>query len=413
MSTVELLVRVRASAAARRQRPDSGSESWRRGVTTTLTVRAHIRGRRAAAAGPPRRSLPARESVTAPSPSPSPRKKVGGGVLSGRMVPLSAVHSGVSNANGSASTATIAIPGLPKPLRAIHLSDSHTDLGPDAESGSLELCEMMYHCYNDGVGFPGDHNQQLERRGYPLLPLEALAGELEQAADEGVDLVLHTGDLLNFPSPKAGQHAAELLGAGGRPYLFISGNHDWQHSPPLPGAPEDLRNDGRHRALTPLFAGRDHSCWAEDVGGIRFVGVDNSTRYVTRAQLDFFREATADETRPVVLMIHVPLLVPGLLENAMKDGITPLQQRDLCAVPPDDVRPPPTARIQPSSRPDSGCLLRTPQPWSSRRPPDNARRWWLCLLGIFTTRRRSRWPALAGVEPFSTRSMRGATAGAA
>ena len=163
-------------------------------------------------------------------------------LLSGRMVPLSAVHSGVSNANGSASTATIAIPGLPKPLRAIHLSDSHTDLGPDAESGSLELCEMMYHCYNDGVGFPGDHNQQLERRGYRLLPLEALAGELEQAADEGVDLVLHTGDLLNFPSPKAGQHAAELLGAGGRPYLFISGNHDWQHSPPLPGAPEDLRD---------------------------------------------------------------------------------------------------------------------------------------------------------------------------
>ena len=267
------------------------------------------------------------------------------------MVPLSAVHSGVSNTNGSASTVTIAIPGLAKPLRAMHLSDSHCDLGPDAESGSLELCEMMYHCYNDGVGFPGDHNQQLERRGYPLLPLEALAGELEQAADEGVDLVLHTGDLLNFPSPKAGQHAAELLGAGGRPYLFISGNHDWQHSPPLPGAPEDLRNDGRHRALTPLFAGRDHSCWADDVGGIRFVGVDNSTKYVTRAQLDFFRETTADETRPVVLMIHVPLLVPGLLDVGQKDGITPLQERDLCAVPADDVRPPPAAlaRIPPAS----------------------------------------------------------------
>ena len=73
------------------------------------------------------------------------------------------------------------------------------------------------------------------------------------------------------------------------------------------------------------------------------MGVDNSTRYVTRTQLDFFREATADETRPVVLMIHVPLLVPGLLENGMKDGITPLQQRDLCAAPPDDVRPPPAA----------------------------------------------------------------------
>lgn len=52
-------------------------------------------------------------------------------------------HSAISNVLGSASTATIAVPGLHTALRCIHLSDSHTDLGPDPESGSAELCEDM------------------------------------------------------------------------------------------------------------------------------------------------------------------------------------------------------------------------------------------------------------------------------
>ena len=134
-------------------------------------------------------------------------------------------HGGVSNANGSASTATIAIPGLRSPLRCLHISDSHVDLGPDAESGSLELCDAMFTCYNTGPTINGPDRQQIERRGFPQLPLEALSDQLDLAAEERVDLLLHTGDLINFPSPRAAHHAHELLTADDRRLLFISGNH--------------------------------------------------------------------------------------------------------------------------------------------------------------------------------------------
>ena len=44
---------------------------------------------------------------------------------------------------------------------------------------------------------------------------------------------------------------------------------------------------------------------------------------------------------PVVLMIHIPLFVPALLEDGRKDGINPLSARaHLCATPPSTPRGP-------------------------------------------------------------------------
>jgi hypothetical protein len=40
-----------------------------------------------------------------------------------------------------------------------------------------------------------------------------------------------------------------------------------------------------------------------------------------------------------VLMIHVPLYVPALFQEGMKDGITPLKRRELFATPPSEREP--------------------------------------------------------------------------
>jgi predicted phosphodiesterase len=247
-------------------------------------------------------------------------------------------HGCISNANGSTSTCTIAVPGLEAPLRCMHLSDSHVDLGPDAESGSLELCDMMFTCYNTGPTADGPGRQQIERRGFPLLPLEALQDLMDLAVAERVDLLLHTGDLINFPSPKAARHAHELLTAGDRQLLYVSGNHDWQHSPPLPGAPDEVRAGGRARALQPFFGegGDEPSHWSKDIGGVRFIGIDNSSMRVNAEQLQFFERASHG-VAVAVLLVHVPLFLPALLEGmgaGMKDGITPLKRTDLFAAPP-------------------------------------------------------------------------------
>eukprot|EP01052_Picozoa_sp_SAG31_P064142 SAG31_NODE_23015_length_513_cov_0.978261_1_plen_53_part_01 len=52
------------------------------------------------------------------------------------MPPVLATHTGQENVNGGLSVATVAIAGLHSPLRVMHISDSHTDLGPDPASGS-------------------------------------------------------------------------------------------------------------------------------------------------------------------------------------------------------------------------------------------------------------------------------------
>lgn len=175
----------------------------------------------------------------------------------------------------------------------------------------------------------------MELRGCPLLPQEALADHIDLAIAERVQLVLHTGDLVNFPSPRAAQHAHAMLTSGDLRLLFVSGNHDWQHSPPMSGNADDLRDAARSRALAPLFEGRNPSHWAENINGILFVGIDNSAMNVTEAQLNFFEIATRASTdvAAAVLMVHVPIFVPKLLAEGMKDGVNSLQPQHMFGGP--------------------------------------------------------------------------------
>jgi hypothetical protein len=167
---------------------------------------------------------------------------------------------------------------------------------------------------------------------------DALRAEVELAVREKVEMILHTGDLINFPSPRASAHAATLLRQSQRPFLYISGNHDWQHSPvTLPN-----RSSGQLRAeaeavLEPLFdnGARRQDYWAVDFKGIRFVGIDNSAGRFTEKQLDFFMQHCCAGSMPIVLMIHIPLFVPTLAREGRKDGIEPLSARaHMCAAPP-------------------------------------------------------------------------------
>jgi hypothetical protein len=158
-----------------------------------------------------------------------------------------------------------------------------------------------------------------------------------------VGLILHTGDLINFPSPRASAHAASLLHATRRPFFYISGNHDWQHTPvTLPNrSPAQLRAEAES-VLHPLFNNglRRQDCWAEEFGGICFIGVDNSDGHVTHKQLEFFTQHASD-VLPVVLMIHIPLFLPALLAEGRKDGIHPLSARaHMCASPPSSLMGP-------------------------------------------------------------------------
>ena len=205
------------------------------------------------------------------------------------------------------TTATVAVHGLASPLRVLHLSDSHISLSSDNAPHS----DRMHHAF---IGADGDGTPH-RSTGEVALPTERFQGQVEVAAQNGTDLIIHTGDFLNFPSVEAVAFAHGVLARSGLPWLYCSGNHDW-HYEGLHGSSEALRTEWRQRSLDPLYGERSPDNWVDDSpSGIRFIGIDNSTYQVSQAQLAFFQaHATADE-RPIVLLVHIPLYLEELADT--------------------------------------------------------------------------------------------------
>ena len=189
-------------------------------------------------------------------------------------------------------TATIGVAGIERPLRVLHVTDSHISV-------PLEAVDQPYALYGARMdGLFAD---------YPTL--QSFAAQMERARAEAPDLIALTGDLVNYPSSTAVTAVERLLRATGRDSMFTAGNHDWRYAG-LPGSDEDLRREWRERSLLPLYRGRAPHADSLDLGGVRFVAIDNSTRQVDAEQLAFFDRALAGGL-PVVLLTHIPFRLPG------------------------------------------------------------------------------------------------------
>ena len=189
-------------------------------------------------------------------------------------------------------TATIEVAGIERPLRVLHVTDSHISV-PHEE---VDQPYVHYGARIDGLfaDFP---------------TLQTFAAQMERARAEAPDLIGLTGDHVNYPSPTAVAAVERLILATGRDSVFTAGNHDWRYAG-LPGSDEDLRTEWRERSLLPLYRGRRPHAGSLDLGGVRFVAIDNSTRQVDAEQLAFFDRALAGGL-PVVLLTHMPFRLPG------------------------------------------------------------------------------------------------------
>ena len=140
----------------------------------------------------------------------------------------------------------------------------------------------------------------------------------------GAELIVHTGDLLNIPSEESVTFVHDVLAESGLPFLFISGNHDWcyeglggdRRSMISEAGRQAVRAEWRTKRLAPLFPnGRSSSHWSEEIDGLIFIAVDNSTCMVGHEQHSFYCNTVAKagrEGKSVVLLLHVPLFLPEL-----------------------------------------------------------------------------------------------------
>ena len=182
-------------------------------------------------------------------------------------------------------TATIGVAGIDGPLRVLHVTDSHVSVPhEEADRPFAHYGERMDRLFAD----------------YPTL--DTFRAQMERARAERHDLIALTGDHVNYPSPTAVAAVHRLLESAGRRSMFTAGNHDWSYAG-MPGSPDDRRREWRERSLLPLYRGRAPHADSLDLGGVRFVAIDNSTRQIDPEQLAFFTDRL-DGGLPVVLLVH-------------------------------------------------------------------------------------------------------------
>ena len=192
------------------------------------------------------------------------------------------------------------VPGIARASRLMLVADTHLFRDDARGEPFRQYSARMAAAYNRTRHF---------QTGEATDPETELVAALGRARENRVDRVALVGDLLSFPSEAAVEWVQARLADAGVPHLYVAGNHDW-HYEGMPGSLEELRSTWIYRRLLPLYDGRDPLAAACDVGEVRVLAIDNSHYEILPVQLEMLR-AEVRSGRPLFLLVHIPLYVPG------------------------------------------------------------------------------------------------------
>jgi 3',5'-cyclic AMP phosphodiesterase CpdA len=202
----------------------------------------------------------------------------------------------IHNVNERTQSSVILVPGLKTSLKLMQVTDVHISVSVDAETNMMKYASRMHKAYTG----PRRHfSQQTSKTTF-----EYLDDVLQKAKAEHVELLLLTGDIVNFPSAASVAYVCDRLKKAGIPWLYVAGNHDW-HYEGLEGSLETLRKTWTERSLSPFYEGRNPLCYSAVIKGINFVAIDDSTGKLSEEQIAFLR-TQFQKKEPIIVLSHIP-----------------------------------------------------------------------------------------------------------
>jgi predicted MPP superfamily phosphohydrolase len=178
--------------------------------------------------------------------------------------------------------------GLDMPIKLLHVTDTHLALADERD-------DERKHELAGRFGDPDKEKYLKEHINY---------------AHENCDLMVHTGDLIDFVSHPNVEKARELLKDD--KIFFIAGNHDYSQYV------GEAWEDNAYRMNSYMQMGYGFGVpmfWnSRIVGGVNIIGIDNS--YYQFEDWQIWRlKREAEKGLPMVLAIHSPLFEDSLYKE--------------------------------------------------------------------------------------------------
>ena len=183
--------------------------------------------------------------------------------------------------------------GLERPLKLLHVTDSHIALADERD-------DERKHALARRMGDPDKEKYLKEHIAY---------------AEEHCDLLVHTGDLMDFVSHANVDMAREVL--KNDKIFFIAGNHDYSQYV------GEAWEDNAYRMNSYMEIGRMGGfgvpmLWnTRTIGGVNIVGIDNSYYLFEDWHLQRLKRE-AEKGLPIVLCFHDPLFEQSLYDDHIK-----------------------------------------------------------------------------------------------
>lgn len=179
--------------------------------------------------------------------------------------------------------------GLEKPLKILHMTDSH----------------LPFYCDSDSENMIRQGKKRNEKRSVRNL------NKLIKYGEKNCDLIVHTGDLIDYISKPCVEFAKDFLKRD--KFLFVAGNHEYAKY-------DGIREDMAYR-LNSLeeIGGYPVNIFFNShiIGGVNFVGIDDAYHQVEYEQLEMLKEEVK-KGYPIVLFMHAPLYEKELYKKSYK-----------------------------------------------------------------------------------------------
>ena len=201
----------------------------------------------------------------------------------------------------------VPIKGLKRDFKILHFTDLHACALDEAEKAAMEPVRRDYIPPRQGL-FGG---------GRPYPSEAALPALIRYGEEIAADLILMTGDIIDFPSEANLTLLKTCVDSCKVPVLYVTGNHDWSYA-------DDYHTENAAATyltrVDAISGATDHAAIYEDDTVLVCAvdsGLDRIRQETLEAYLTAARRAKA-EGKVLILALHVPVHAETLVEDTVR-----------------------------------------------------------------------------------------------